>query len=112
DLKAILKYSEYPPRDTRNRSMTPFLRATLLSALIILPFSAHAATLPLKRVVVTASGLALYEHAGTLTGDAELELPVRLDRVDDMLKSLVVLDAKGMLGGVSLPGREPLSQVF
>lgn len=76
--------------------------------------SAFAAeqTLPLKRVVITTSGLALYEHNGTVSGDADIGLSVRLDSVDDVLKSLTVLDNKGTLGGVSLPGREPLSQSF
>lgn len=69
-------------------------------------------TLPLKRVVMTTSGLALYEHDGTVNGDADIGLSVRLDSVDDVLKSLTVLDGKGTLGGVSLPGREPLSQSF
>ncbi len=94
--------------------MTRIFRLALLStALMSLSGTMAAAdTLPLKRVVVTASGLALYEHEGQVTGNTTIELPVRLDRVDDMLKSLVVLDAKGQLGGVSLPGKEPLSQTF
>jgi hypothetical protein len=78
-------------------------------------FSLNAAandSLPLKRVVISTSGLALYERQGTVTGNQSIDLPVRLDRVDDILKSLVVLDSKGTLGGVSLPGREPLSQAF
>lgn len=78
-----------------------------------LPVSAaHADTLPLRRVVISASGLALYEHQGTVRGDQDIALPVRVDRVDDMLKSLVVLDGRGSLGGITLPGREPLSQTF
>lgn len=93
--------------------MTRSFRVALLStALASLASAAFADTLPLRRVVVTASGLALYEHEGQVSGDAIIDLPVRLDRVDDMLKSLVVLDAKGQIGGVSLPGREPLSQTF
>ena len=106
--------SLYQPENKRKYVMSHLFRAALLgTALSLFATAAYAATdLPLKRVVVTSSGLALYEHAGQVTGDADIELPVRLDRVDDMLKSLVVLDAKGSLGGVSLPGREPLSQTF
>lgn len=91
--------------------MKPFLYiASLL--LIVAALPAYAEGLPLKRVVITTSGLALYEHAGTVTGNQDIDLSVRLDRVDDILKSLVVMDDKGKLGGVSLPGREPLSQAF
>lgn len=89
----------------------PF-RALLLASVATFALPAMAADLPLKRVVVTTSGLALYQHEGTIEGDEQVEISARLDRVDDMLKSLLVLDSKGELGGVSLPGREPLSQLF
>lgn len=68
--------------------------------------------LVLKRVVVSTGGVAYYEHEATVEGDAELTLDVRLDQVDDVLKSLVVFDAKGRVGAVRLPGREPLADVF
>ncbi len=102
-------------KETALRYPATRLLSTLLLGTALLSFctAAHAAeTLPLKRVVITASGLALYEHQGTVDGNENIEIPVQLDRVDDMLKSLVVLDARGQLGGVSLPGREPLSQTF
>ena len=35
-----------------------------------------------------------------------------LDQVDDVLKSLVVYDAGGSAGEITLPGREPLTQSF
>jgi len=41
-----------------------------------------------------------------------LKLTVALGQVDDVLKSLVVYDDKGGVGGLSLPGREPLAQTF
>lgn len=90
--------------------MRRLLYAALLSSISTAAFAADG--LPLKRVVITTSGLALYEHRGDVTGNEDINIPVRLGNVDDMLKSLVVMDAKGSLGGVSLPGREPLSQAF
>ncbi len=89
--------------------LVPAFTVFLLSTVSAL---AAQTSLPLKRVVITTSGLALYEHDGTVTGDADIGLSVRLDSVDDVLKSLTVLDDKGTIGGVSLPGREPLSQAF
>ncbi|MEA1938798.1 MAG: hypothetical protein U9N14_06885, partial [Pseudomonadota bacterium] len=68
--------------------------------------------IPVKRVILSTSGLAHFEHEGNVTGNATLDMSVRLDQVDDMLKSLVIFDSKGSLGGVSLPGREPLAQAF
>ena len=93
--------------------MKKFLTGTCFLALFAFHApAAQAETLPLKRVILSTSGVALFEHRGEISGNATLSLPVRLDQVDDMLKSLVVLDSKGALGGVTLPGREPLAQSF
>ena len=94
--------------------MNHVVRVALLAAtcMIAFQFPASADTLPLKRVVVTTSGLALYEHQGIVDGNRTITLPVRLDRVDDLLKSLMIMDAKGSLSSVSLPGREPLDNAF
>lgn len=68
--------------------------------------------LPLKRIMLFTGGVGYFEHEATIEGDAELDLVVRLDQVDDVLKSIVVYDDKGSVGAVSLPGREPLKQSF
>ena len=92
----------------------PRTRATLLAsaALIAGGLSAEAAELPLKRVVLSTAGLAQFTHAGPVAGAGSIDLAVRLDQVDDILKSLTVFDAVGSVGAVSLPGREPLDQLF
>ncbi|MGD9920350.1 MAG: hypothetical protein AB7V13_02735 [Pseudorhodoplanes sp.] len=74
--------------------------------------SAGAAELPLKQVVLSNSGLAQFTHAGPVTGDSVIELVVRLDQVDDILKSLTVFDRAGAVGTVSLPGKTPLPELF
>src|SRR6185295_5173433 len=51
-------------------------------------------------------------YEAKITGNAPLSLQVRLDQVNDVLKSIVVYDDKGGIGGISLPGREPLAEVF
>lgn len=94
----------------QNRNALTSLLCT--TAILFMASGALADNLPLKRVVVTTSGVGLYEHEGMVAGDRTIEIPVRLDRVDDMLKSLVVLDNQGGAGNVTLPGREPLSQAF
>lgn len=89
-------------------------RALLSAAALALVWTttASANELPLKRVTLSTSGLAQFEYQGQVSGNQKITLPVRLDQVDDVLKSLVVLDNAGSLGGVSLPGREPLSTIF
>ena len=94
------------------RAMTVCLLASFLSlstfaqALLTLP----KAELTLKRVTLSSSGVAYLEFEAQVERDAALQLPVKLEQVNDVLKSLVVFDAKGKVGGVSLPGREPLAE--
>jgi hypothetical protein len=83
-----------------------------LLGLFAFPISAFAQDLALKRVMLSSGGLGYFEYEATVTGDATLRLTVSLEQVDDVLKSLVVYDDKGGVGGLSLPGREPLAQAF
>jgi Domain of unknown function (DUF4139) len=74
--------------------------------------AATAQSLDLKRVTLSSSGVGYFEYEAVVNRDATLRLPVKLDQVDDVLKSLVVYDSKGGIGGVSLPGREPLAELL
>ena len=62
--------------------------------------------------MLSSGGLGYFEYEASVDGDATLKLTVSLNQVDDVLKSLVVYDDKGGVGGLSLPGREPLAQAF
>ena len=86
--------------------------AVMAMGLVIVLADAAAAELTLKRVLLSTGGVGYFEHEAVVDGDATLELEVRLDQVDDVLKSIVVFDDKGGVGAISLPGREPLAQVF
>ncbi len=83
-----------------------------LAAVLALPGLAVAQDLILKRVMLSSGGLGYFEYEASVEGDAVLKLTVALEQVDDVLKSLVVYDDKGGVGGLSLPGREPLKQAF
>ncbi len=94
------------------------LKLTTLATSLILAFGATSAfaqannTLELKRVSLSSSGVGYFEYEARVTGKATLSLPVALDKVDDVLKSLVVYDAQGSIGGVSLPGLDPIAQTL
>src|SRR5215204_907721 len=88
------------------------LSIVALFGLLAFPLSAFAQDLTLKRVMLSSGGLGYFEYEATVDGDATLRLTVSLDQVDDVLKSLVVYDDKGGVGGLSLPGKEPLRQTF
>ncbi len=90
-----------------------FLPTSLaLLSLFTFPTLAFAQDLVLKRVMLSSGGMGYFEYEAAIDGDATLKLTVSLQQVDDVLKSLVVYDDKGGVGGLSLPGREPLAQAF
>jgi hypothetical protein len=89
------------------------LRAAALSITLgLTAMPALAGDLVLKRVMLSAGGVAYLEHEAEVTDNAELVLDVPLNQVDDVLKSIVVYDSKGGVGSAQLAGRDPLSQMF
>jgi hypothetical protein len=75
--------------------------------------SAATNDLTLKRVMLSSGGVGYFEYeARVSSGEAVLKLPVRMDQVDDVLKSAVVFDDKGGAGTIQLPSRAPLSDIF
>ncbi len=66
------------------------------------PGSATESPLALQRVVLYRNGVGYFERSGSIEGRT-LRLRVRKDQVNDLLKSLVVVDARGRVLGVSLP---------
>jgi hypothetical protein len=83
-----------------------------MATVLAWPSIVLAQDLTLKRVMLSSGGLGYFEYEAAVEGDATLKLTVSLEQVDDVLKSLVVYDDKGGVGGLSLPGREPLKQAF
>ncbi len=94
----------------RNRLV---LSALLSSAVFFGVSGAFAADLTLKNITLSTSGLAQFDWSAEVTsGKDTLSLPVRRNQVDDILKSLVVLDNSGRINSVSLAGQESLTQLF
>ncbi len=98
---------------TRGRALAA---AILLSGASLAPLAvstpASADDLALRRVLLSTGGVGYFEYEAQVDGDAALTLDVRLDQVDDVMKSVVVYDDRGTIGDISLPGREPLREVF
>ena len=69
-------------------------------------------SLALKRLTLSSGGVGYFEYETTIDGNTEISLPVRLDQVDDVLKSLVIRDTKGIAATLRLAGRKPLGQIF
>ena len=70
--------------------------------------NATSQTLPIRRVILYSNGVAYIERRGTVTGHAEISLSFKQSQVDDVLKSMVVLDlGKGKIGAVSYNSSAP-----
>ena len=72
--------------------------------------SISAQTLPIRRVILYSNGVAYIERRGTVSGHAEINLSFKQSQVDDVLKSMVVLDlGQGRIGAVSYNSSAPPS---
>ena len=72
--------------------------------------SASVSSLPIRRVILYSNGVAFIERRGMVTGNAEINLSFKQSQVDDVLKSMVVLDLnKGKIGAVSYNSSAPAS---
>ncbi|HKX84039.1 MAG TPA: carboxypeptidase regulatory-like domain-containing protein, partial [Pyrinomonadaceae bacterium] len=85
----------------------PLRRATGPTAI------ARAATttsLPIRRVILYSNGVAYIERRGMVSGNAQIDLSFKQSQVDDVLKSMVVLDlGQGKIGAVSYDSSAPAS---
>ncbi len=69
------------------------------------------AQLPVTAVTLYRSGVGSFERSGTVTGDTSISLSFDADQINDILKSLVVLDLDGgRIGGVSYSSDEPIGR--
>ncbi len=70
----------------------------------------NAQSLPIRRVILYSNGVAYIERRGFVSGNAEVNLQFKQSQVDDVLKSMVVLDlGQGRIGAVSYNSSAPPS---
>lgn len=67
--------------------------------------------LPIKRITLYRSGVGSFERRGVIDGDATIQLRFNTEQVNDILKSMVVLDlGGGEVSSVSYGSKEPLTK--
>lgn len=89
----------------RNKRVAP-LKAANPTA----PAPSNSSTLPIRRVILYSNGVAYIERRGMVSGNAEINLSFKQSQVDDVLKSMVVLDlGQGKIGAVSYNSSAPAS---
>ncbi len=99
--KAKMPPSTTPASPTRSRPAASQARETQPAA---------GQLLPLRRVILYSNGVAYFERRGTVNNRAEINLSFKQSQVDDVLKSLVVLDlGRGRVGAVSYNSSAPPS---
>jgi hypothetical protein len=70
-----------------------------------------AAEVPLRRVVLYNSGVGFFEHRGEIDGNRQTELKIKVDEINDVLKSLFLRDfGGGHVTTVAYPSKEPKTQ--
>ena len=70
----------------------------------------NSTQLPIRRVILYSNGVAYIERRGMVNGNAEINLSFKQSQVDDVLKSMVVLDlGQGKIGAVSYNSSAPAS---
>jgi len=68
----------------------------------------EAEKVPVTDVVLFSSGVGYFGRSGKVAGDTQLELTFKAEQINDLLKSLVVLDLdKGQVSGVSYASHDP-----
>lgn len=70
----------------------------------------NAQVLPIHRVILYSNGVSYIERRGMISGDTEVNLSFKQSQVDDVLKSMIVLDlGEGKIGAVSYNSSQPVS---
>ena len=73
-----------------------------------------AVSLPIKQVVLFSSGVGHFTRAGSVDGEARVDLTFPEADVNDLLKSMVLQDlsGKGHVSAVSYDSREPIARTL
>jgi hypothetical protein len=87
------------------------MRRTSLALTLIAP-AALAAEMPIRGVTLSSAGIAQIERAGEVAANQPVVFRAPLGDVDDLLRSLMILDPAGRVEGLSLPGRDLLNEAF
>ncbi len=103
-IPAIVSYSQTKPQ-TQSPSAKPKPTATASAP------TADSARLPVKRVVLYKNGVGYFEHSARVHGDQELGIDFTTGQLNDVLKSLTVVDlGDGRISGVRYNSIAPLGE--
>jgi hypothetical protein len=84
-----------------------------LGILLLIGITALAADLPVTDVVIYSSGVGFVQRTGTVKDDATVQLTFKAEQINDLLKSLVLLDLDGgKVGAVTYGAKDPIGKTL
>lgn len=84
----------------------------LTLAFLLSATTALATELPVRSVTLSSAGLAQVERAGEVAPDGNVTFRAPTEDVDDLLRSLIVVDTAGTVEGLRLPARDLAGEAF
>lgn len=89
------------------------LKALCVFVVIVSAVYSQAERLPLRHVTMFNSGVAYFEREGAITDSDQVELRFRREQINDVIKSLVVLDRDGgRVSAVTYDAPDPLERTL
>ena len=97
--------------------LTPIALAALLACPYLVPMAQaqekNDTKVPVERVTLYTSGVGMFTHSGSVDGDATATLRFPAEQIDDILKSLALVDLDGgRVGTVTYPSSDPLGKTL
>ena len=97
--------------------MKTLLSTSILALVLAAPVFAQTpppapSPLPIRQVTLFTSGVSYIERGGMVTGDATVPLTFRTAQINDILKSLTLIDANGQVQPVIYGARDPIGRTL
>ena len=82
------------------------------AAALAQPAEGNPQNLPVRAVTLFTSGVSYTERAGEVNGDASIPLTFRTAQINDILKSLVLIDERGKVQPATYAAKDPITRTL
>ncbi|MHB9132997.1 MAG: hypothetical protein ACYDBB_18170 [Armatimonadota bacterium] len=88
-------------------------RIGLLLAAVLCVAAVLAADLPITDIALFSSGVGYFQRTGTVQDTDTIDLSFKIDQINDLLKSMVLLDLDGgKVGAITYGSKDPVSKTL
>ncbi|HLW64437.1 MAG TPA: DUF4139 domain-containing protein [Gemmataceae bacterium] len=74
--------------------------------------AANNTSLPIRNVVLFSSGVGYFQRKGEIDGNARVDLTFQVRDINDLIKSMVLQDEKGVVSAVSYDSLDPVDRTL